>query len=61
MGEKNSCLLDKKLKSKNQIPHYHTSTSKKYNKEDTRLFDKKPLNLVEVLRMKTKRSMEYDL
>ena len=33
MNEKTSYLLDKKMWRKNQIPKYHASSSKKYDKD----------------------------
>ena len=33
MGEKTSCLLDKKVKKKNRIPKYHTPSPKGYNED----------------------------
>ena len=58
--EKTSCLLDKKMRKKNQIPEYHAYIPEGYDKEDTRLIDEKPPNPVRVLRKKTKRSMKCD-
>ena len=59
MGEKTSCLLDKKMRKKNQIPEYHSASPEGYNEEDTRLIDEKPPNPVGILRRKTKRSIKY--
>ena len=42
MGEKTFCLLDRKVRKKNQIPKYHAPSPKGYNEEDTRLIDEKP-------------------
>ena len=60
MSEKTSCLLDSKMKKKNQIFEYHAISSEGYNEKNTRSIDEKPPNLVEILRKKTKRSMKYD-
>ena len=42
--EKTSCLLDRKVRWKNQISEYHTPSSKGYNEEDTRSIDEKHPN-----------------
>ena len=47
MGEKIFCLLDRKVRKKNQIFKYHVPSPEGYNEEDTRLIDEKPHNLVE--------------
>ena len=39
MGEKASCLLNRKVRKKNQIPEYHAPSPKGYNKKDTRRID----------------------
>ena len=41
MGEKTSCLLDKKMRKKNQIPEYHTSSPERYDEKDTRSINEK--------------------
>ena len=33
MGEKTSCLLDKKVRRKNRIPEYHTPSPDGYNED----------------------------
>ena len=48
------------MKRKNQILEYHAPSPEGYNEKDTRLINKKPPNLVGVLRRKTERSMKYD-
>ena len=34
MGEKTSCLSDKKVRRKNQILEYHAPSSKKYDEDE---------------------------
>ena len=60
MSEKISCLLDKKMRKKNQIPQYHAPSSKGYDEEDTRSINKKAPNQVGVLKRKTEKSMKCD-
>ena len=60
MCKKTSCLSDRKVRRKNQIPEYSTPSLKGYDEEDTKSINKKLPNLVGVLRKKTKRSMKYD-
>ena len=60
MAEKTSCLLDRKMKRKNQIPENHAPSPKGYNEEDTRLINEKLPNPVGVLRKKIERSMKCD-
>ena len=46
MGEKTSCLSNRKVRRKNQIPEYHAPSSEGYDEEDTRSIDEKPPNPV---------------
>ena len=56
MGEKTSCLLDRKVRRKNQISEYHTPSPKGYDEENTRLINKKLPNPVGELKRKTEKS-----
>ena len=60
MGEKISCLLDKKMRRKNQISEYDISSAKKYNEEDIRSINEKHPKLIGVLRKKTEKSIKCD-
>ena len=37
MGEKISCLSDKKVRKKNQIPDYYASSPKEYNEDEYKI------------------------
>ena len=39
--KKTSCLSDRKVKRKNQVPKYHAPSPEGYDEEDTRSIDKK--------------------
>ena len=41
MGEKISCLLDKKVRKKNEILEYHAPSHKGYDQEKLRSIDEK--------------------
>ena len=53
MDEKTSCLLDRKMRRKNQILKYYVSSPKGYNKKDIRLINEKLHNPLGVIMRKT--------